>query len=172
MTDGTTLRDAGATDVNGAHMHPGSGRGAINAWSQTTCNIGKWLNGKTIDRIMVAYDMGPQTGDFCAYLDDIAVFTGEVFSAVNEAASGQGLPVRIYPNPATGGRVSVDLGSLGSEPHLEITVTDLLGQVEHRGTVTSRPVHSLTLSTIKKGVHLVTVSGKNRSFTSKLIVLD
>jgi Secretion system C-terminal sorting domain len=74
MTDGTTsLRSVNAVDVLGNSMKPSAGRGAVNTWTQTTCNIGKWLNGKIIDKIMVAYDNGPSTGDFSGYIDDISI---------------------------------------------------------------------------------------------------
>lgn len=76
MTDGTTLRDSGAVDDNGWNMHPGQGRGTVNAWTQTKCNIGQWLNGKTIDRILIAYDHAPETGDWSGYVDDIVITTG------------------------------------------------------------------------------------------------
>jgi len=73
MTDGSTLRDSGATDSNGVSMHPGAARGTVNAWTQTRSRIGQWLAGKTIDRIVIAYDYGPLTGDFRGYVDDIAI---------------------------------------------------------------------------------------------------
>ncbi len=75
MTDGTNLRDRGAVDANGVSMHPAAGRGTINTWTKTTCNIGTWLNGKTIDRILVAYDHAAQTGDFSGYIDDVSINT-------------------------------------------------------------------------------------------------
>ncbi|WP_394848473.1 glycoside hydrolase family 71/99-like protein [Pendulispora brunnea] len=73
MTDGSTLRDSGATDLNGVSMHPGAARGTVNAWTQTRSRIGQWLAGKTIDRILIAYDYGPLTGDFRGYVDDITI---------------------------------------------------------------------------------------------------
>jgi len=73
MTDGTTLRGSGAKDMNGVSMHPATGRGTINMWTRTKCNIGNWLNGKTIDKILIAYDNGPSTGNFSGYIDDISV---------------------------------------------------------------------------------------------------
>jgi hypothetical protein len=76
MTDGTTLRDCGAVDLNGVSMHPATGRGTVNTWTKTTSVIGSWLAGKTIDRILIAYDHAPETGDFRAYFDDIAIDTG------------------------------------------------------------------------------------------------
>lgn len=75
MSDGTTLRDSGAKDFNGTSMHPGAGRGTLTTWTQTKSQIGQWLAGKTIDKILIAYDHGPQTGDFRAYVDDIEIKT-------------------------------------------------------------------------------------------------
>jgi hypothetical protein len=73
MIDGTTLRDSGAQDQNGASMHPGTAKGTVNVWGQTISNIGTWLNGKTIDKVLIAYDHGADTGDFKAYIDDIII---------------------------------------------------------------------------------------------------
>ena len=75
MTDGTTLRGTGAVDANGISMHPATGRGIVNSWTKTICNIGTWLNGKTIDKILVAYDRPSQTGDFSSHFDDISINT-------------------------------------------------------------------------------------------------
>jgi hypothetical protein len=75
MTDGTTLRDSHAVDSNGISMHPATGRGTVNTWTKTKCNIGTWLNGKTIDKILVAYDHPAATGDFSSYIDDISINT-------------------------------------------------------------------------------------------------
>lgn len=75
MTDGSTLRDSGAKDFNGTSMHPGAGRGTVAVWTQAKSQIGQWIAGKTIDKILIAYDNGPQTGDFRAYIDDIEIKT-------------------------------------------------------------------------------------------------
>jgi hypothetical protein len=37
---------------------------------------GRRLNGKTIDRILVAYDDYPYTGDYRGYIDDILITEG------------------------------------------------------------------------------------------------
>ncbi len=76
MSDGTTLRDCGATDTTGLSMHPSAGRGILNTWTQTTSKIGTWLSGKTISRICIGYDHAAETGDFRGYIDDIAVYKG------------------------------------------------------------------------------------------------
>lgn len=78
-TDGTTLRDSGAKDYNGFSMHPNQGHGGnipINTWTQIKCNVGQWLNGKTIDRIIVNYDRPALTGNYRGYIDDILITNG------------------------------------------------------------------------------------------------
>ena len=75
-TDGTTLRDSGAVDYNGHSMHPNAGHGGnlpLNAWTDIECNVGQWLAGKTVDKIWVAYDHPPLTGQFRGYIDDIKI---------------------------------------------------------------------------------------------------
>jgi hypothetical protein len=78
-TDGTTLRDSGATDLNGVSMHANAGHGGaipLNTWTQIRSNVGQWLSGKTIDRILVSYDRPAGTGDYRGYIDDIVITNG------------------------------------------------------------------------------------------------
>jgi hypothetical protein len=80
-TDGTTLRDSGAVDYNGHSMHPNAGHGGnlpINAWTDIECNVGQWLAGKTVDKIWVAYDHPPSTGQFRGYIDDIKITNNSI----------------------------------------------------------------------------------------------
>lgn len=80
LTDGSNLRDSGAVDQFGVRVHPGAqgsgGRLAVNAWNNIKSNIGQWLVGKTIDRILVAYDQYPNTGGYRGYFDDILITNG------------------------------------------------------------------------------------------------
>jgi archaellin len=79
MTDGTTLRDSGAVDYYGFSMHPNAGHGGkipLNAWTNIKSNIGNWLAGKTIDRIIVNYDRPSHKGQFRGYIDDIVITNG------------------------------------------------------------------------------------------------
>jgi hypothetical protein len=76
-TDGTTLRDSGSVDQNGASMHPNAGHGGaipINAWSQVVCNLGQRLAGKTIDKILVAFDRPGGRGQFRGYIDNMRIY--------------------------------------------------------------------------------------------------
>ena len=43
----------------------------LNAWSQVVCNVGQKLAGKTIDKILVAFDRPGGKGQFRGYIDDI-----------------------------------------------------------------------------------------------------
>jgi hypothetical protein len=74
-TDGTSLRDSGAVDQNGIPMHPGAGHGNIptREWSLIQCDIGRWLGGKTLDRMLVAFDQVGVQGTFRGYIDDIYI---------------------------------------------------------------------------------------------------
>lgn len=73
FTDGSSLRNTAANDINGVSMHPGAGHGTVNTWQQVLSNIGNWVSGKTIDRIVIAYDHTQDTGTFKTYIDDITI---------------------------------------------------------------------------------------------------
>lgn len=73
MTDGSTLRDSPAVDSGGIGMHPGAFRGSVGEWRNIRCNIGSWLEGKIIDRIVIAYDYGPERREFEAFIDNITI---------------------------------------------------------------------------------------------------
>ncbi|MFD5323219.1 GH92 family glycosyl hydrolase [Streptomyces sp. NPDC127092] len=77
FTDGTYLSDLGATDSYGGLLTPG-GQGAakrlyVNQWNQVTARIGEVANGKTVDRILVAYDSPRGPGKFQGWIDDLAI---------------------------------------------------------------------------------------------------
>ena len=77
FTDGSSLRDSGATDQRGVRVHPEfQGRGGQlvgNTWNEVRSNIGQWAAGKTISRILVAYDRPDATGKFRGFIDDIRI---------------------------------------------------------------------------------------------------
>ncbi|ELS57288.1 GH92 family glycosyl hydrolase [Streptomyces viridochromogenes] len=77
FTDGTHLSDLGATDQHGFPLSPG-GQGAakvlyVNQWNNVVSRIGSVAAGKTVDRILVAYDSPQGPAKFRGWLDDIAL---------------------------------------------------------------------------------------------------
>ncbi|THF77115.1 glycosyl hydrolase family 28-related protein [Cohnella fermenti] len=75
FSDGTTLRDSGAVDQWGVRVHPSrqgaGGKLTVNSWNEVYSRIGDYAAGKTIERILIAYDQGGNTGLFHGYVDDI-----------------------------------------------------------------------------------------------------
>ncbi|GAA4041408.1 GH92 family glycosyl hydrolase [Streptomyces shaanxiensis] len=79
FTDGTYLSDLGATDQHGFPLSP-RGQGAakvlyVNQWNNVASRIGSVAAGKTVDRILVAYDSPEGPAKFRGWLDDIALKT-------------------------------------------------------------------------------------------------
>lgn len=76
FTDGSVLRGMGALDQNGYNMAPSAGHGGViplNTWSPIWCPISSFAAGKTVDKIMVAYDNAADTGAFSTYIDAISL---------------------------------------------------------------------------------------------------
>jgi predicted alpha-1,2-mannosidase len=77
FTDGTYLSDLGAKDQHGATLSP-QGQGAsktlyTNQWNLKRSRIGAVAAGKTVDRILVAYDNPDGPADFGGWIDDVAI---------------------------------------------------------------------------------------------------
>ncbi|MFD9964831.1 GH92 family glycosyl hydrolase [Amycolatopsis sp. NPDC058986] len=77
FTDGTYLRDLGATDQYGFPLTP-EGQGAskilyANQWNLVRSLIGTVAKGKTISRILVGYDNPNGPGNFQGWLDDVKI---------------------------------------------------------------------------------------------------
>ncbi|EPD66099.1 GH92 family glycosyl hydrolase [Streptomyces sp. HGB0020] len=77
FTDGTYLSDLGATDQHGFGLTPQAQGAAkilyVNQWNNVTSRIGSVAAGKTVDRILVAYDSPKGPAKFRGWLDDIAL---------------------------------------------------------------------------------------------------
>ncbi|ATY16472.1 alpha-mannosidase [Amycolatopsis sp. AA4] len=77
FTDGTHLRDLGATDQYGFPLTP-EGQGAskvlyANQWNLVRSAIGRVAAGKTIDRIAIGYDNPNGPAQFAGWLDDLKI---------------------------------------------------------------------------------------------------
>ncbi|CAM5547917.1 alpha-1 2-mannosidase [Streptomyces spiroverticillatus] len=77
FTDGTYLSDLRALDQHGAVLSP-QGQGAsktlyANQWNHKASRIGSVAAGKTVDRILVAYDNPKGPGEFRGWIDDVRI---------------------------------------------------------------------------------------------------
>ncbi len=80
FTDGTYLSDLGAIDQHGATLSP-HGQGTsmtlyADQWNLKRSVIGEVAAGRTIDRILVAYDNPDGPADFGGWIDDIVIDGG------------------------------------------------------------------------------------------------
>ncbi|MFE0516470.1 GH92 family glycosyl hydrolase, partial [Streptomyces sp. NPDC058964] len=77
FTDGTYLSGLGATDQHGFALSP-HGQGAskalyVNQWNNVVSRIGSVAAGRTVDRILVAYDSPTGPAEFRGWIDDVAI---------------------------------------------------------------------------------------------------
>jgi RNA polymerase sigma factor (sigma-70 family) len=78
-TDGTWLSESKAVDAQKRSMQAKAGYGGdlpLKQWSEIRCDIGQWLAGKMVDRIVVTYDHASASGPFGCFLDDLVVTNG------------------------------------------------------------------------------------------------
>ncbi|MED4599116.1 GH92 family glycosyl hydrolase [Paenibacillus validus] len=77
FTDGTYLRNLGATDQNGVGLHPNAqgsgGKLTADQWNLVTSNIGAVAAGKTVDKILISYNGTGKTGYARGFFDDITI---------------------------------------------------------------------------------------------------
>jgi predicted alpha-1,2-mannosidase len=77
FTDGTYLSDLGAKDQHGAKLTPQGQAEArtlyANQWNNRESHIGAVAAGKTVDRILVAYDSPKGEADFRGWVDDVSL---------------------------------------------------------------------------------------------------
>ncbi|WP_216586468.1 GH92 family glycosyl hydrolase [Streptomyces brasiliscabiei] len=77
FTDGTSLSELGAADQHGFPLSP-RGQGAakvlyVNQWNDVVARIGSVAAGRTVDRIVVAYDSPKGPARFRGWLDDVTL---------------------------------------------------------------------------------------------------
>ncbi|WP_419994334.1 GH92 family glycosyl hydrolase [Streptomyces boninensis] len=77
FTDGTYLSELKATDSHGGALTP-QGQGAakrlyVNQWNAVAADLGRVAAGKTVDRVLVAYDSPKGPAQFRGWVDDISI---------------------------------------------------------------------------------------------------
>lgn len=77
FTDGTYLSQLRATDSNGGQLTPQGQADAkrlyVNQWNKVDARIGTVAAGKTVDRILVAYDSPKGPSKFQGWIDDVKI---------------------------------------------------------------------------------------------------
>lgn len=178
MTDGSTLRGSDAIDLNCVPMHPRTGRGTVNTWQQTVCYIGNWLNGKTIDRILIAYDHPADTGSFRTYIDDIVIRDTVQVKGAQQAApyldydvkEQAAQPVSIFPQPVSH-TATLRFGK-GWTGMTAITLLSSTGeQLERKMVNIDGNQISLPVSHLPGGIYFVRISNGKQVVTKKLVVM-
>ncbi|WP_298732347.1 T9SS type A sorting domain-containing protein [uncultured Chitinophaga sp.] len=182
MTDGSTLRDIGAVDQNGTSMHPGAGHGTVNTWQRIVCNIGHWLNGKTIDRIMIAYDHGAETGNFKTYFDDIIIsdtasslrtmdkINDTLIHGQADAKYQLSKQVKVFPQPATN-TATIQFGdALRGTGYL--TVLTAGGEaVAHQLINMDAGRVNISVNHLPGGLYLLRINTGKETLTQKLLIV-
>ncbi|AXK37574.1 glycoside hydrolase family 92 protein [Streptomyces armeniacus] len=77
FTDGTYLSELAVKDQHGARLSP-QGQGAsktllVNQWNHKEARIGRAAAGKTVDRVLVAYDAAKGSRPFRGWVDDVTL---------------------------------------------------------------------------------------------------
>ena len=75
FTDGSDLRDSGATDQAGVGIHPADqcGHLTLDAWNHVTVDLGAVKAGNAISKILLGYDQPGATGGYRGYIDDVSI---------------------------------------------------------------------------------------------------
>jgi hypothetical protein len=170
MTDGTNLRDSGAKDENGISMHPGAGRGVLNQWTLTRCKLGGWLVGKTIDRVVIAYDYGPDTGPVSGFVDDIALFnSGAVTGVFSPDFSQAEVSIPMYPNPLTADEFTLDLSNIAGASGILMQVFDVWGRALLQKNLRAGQIETVALPHLPAGTYWVALTGDHFRYSKKLM---
>ncbi|WP_405877045.1 hypothetical protein OG762_01595 [Streptomyces sp. NBC_01136] len=75
FTDGSNLRDSGATDQSGTDIHPAEqcGHLKLDEWNHVTVNLGTVKAGQAVSKILLGYDRPGATGGYRGYIDDVSI---------------------------------------------------------------------------------------------------
>ena len=122
FTDGSTIRDSGFADQNGARFHPGVRNEPLGAWHYVEVDLSA-AAGKTLDSLLVGFDNGGDgfTGAYRAYIDDFSIGSEGGIGVHLAAMNGQ----FVVAEGAGGGAVNADRDGAG--PWETFTMVDLNG---------------------------------------------
>lgn len=75
FTDGSDLRDSGATDQSGHGIHPAQqcGHLAPDTWNHVTVDLGKVKAGHAVSKVLLGFDHSGATGGYRGYVDDVSI---------------------------------------------------------------------------------------------------
>jgi hypothetical protein len=75
FSDGSFLRNSGATDQRGNRAHPAHQCGKLipRQWNHVVVPLGEHLSGTNVTQLNVGYEQPGNTGFFHGYIDDIAI---------------------------------------------------------------------------------------------------
>ncbi|PHN06302.1 xylosidase [Flavilitoribacter nigricans DSM 23189 = NBRC 102662] len=172
MTDESNLRDSDAVDSNGNDLHPGAPRGTIQEWTLIESKIGDWLAGKTIDRIVIAYDYGPEERPYSAFIDNIKIQNlseaEDMVSPVLEREDDGAF--LIYPNPLQGRDrgLLIESKKPGAWPRTSLKITNYEGREIAQYKLTEARIR-LDTSGWSKGIYFLTFTSGDKRTTRKLV---
>jgi hypothetical protein len=172
FTDGSSLRNSSAVDQFGHWMHPASGHGgniALNTWTKISSNIGTWLAGKTVDKILIAYDHAPGTGVFSGYLDDISIKSNNIDDGAAKAVDGDMNTQWISTDGSGAHWLTLDLGQVC---HIERYVIYNAGA---NGEPTIYNTSAFKIQTSNDGNSFVdadTVTGNTANIVGRNIIME
>ena len=96
------------------------------------------------------------------YLPEYSVGIGEI--------SVEKMKFHVFPNPANGDFVNIDLRTTGSATEMYFEILDVTGRVVRSGSLQSGRIQSLNISGIRPGVYFISIGHDNLRSVQKLIV--
>ncbi|MEU6199576.1 hypothetical protein [Streptomyces sp. NPDC047061] len=75
FTDGSALRDSGATDQSGNGIHPARQCGHLtpDTWNHVTVGLGAVEAGQAVAKVLLGFDRSGATGGYRGYVDDVSI---------------------------------------------------------------------------------------------------
>ena len=95
----------------------------------------------------------------------------KIYTGYEDPSSIEEQSVNIYPNPLSGGLLSIDLLGFNAHSSIDVKITNLLGQTVYSNTINNADHIEIDASGLSKNAfYLVTVKSGQSIITSKLII--